>query len=327
MTPFIIARVESTSRYGQLNAALVRCETIVGGHSGMTRKVCGLGMSAVVKSPDLPLRRRGVADMTMQPAHQIGRVWLMLSMLLPGPAVAAAGIVVDEDLRTSADIYKVSLGMQKPGRTWDFKFGDYHIVSSKTGVAVTSSTSSFLTNRGESRTRQDYSFVMKGGGSATARVTAVQNAEARDIPDLDLGAGFAIDLEAIEGGIDGLLASILIEGDLNESWTLLLNVKRSWANTVEETRMSLLSNGTRQIRVVPVTSDQPGAKSSSLPARGYEFFDEDMPIAALQYLGAGVLGFNKNVVYLRRDLEPQTRLMLAAAMSAIMQAKINALAE
>jgi hypothetical protein len=265
--------------------------------------------------------------MSIRPAHPSWLVWIMLNLLVPSVASAAASIIVDEDLRANADVYKVSLGMQKPGRTWDFKFGDYSIVSSKAGGAVTTTTSSVPGKPGEHRTRQKYSFVLKGGDSTTASVKAVQKAEAEDLQELDLGAGFAIDLEAIEGGVDSLVASIQIEGDQGEPWTLLLNVKRSWANTVEETSMSLLSNGARQISVVPVTSDSPGAKSSSLPARGYQFFEEDRPIAALQYLGAGALGFNKNVVYLRRDLEPRTRLMLAAVMSAVMQAKINALAE
>jgi hypothetical protein len=234
----------------------------------------------------------------------------MLNLLVPGIASAAASIIVDEDLLANADVYKVSLGM-----------------SSNAGGAVTATTFAVPGKPGEHRTRQKYSFVMSGGDSTTASVKAVQKAEAADLPDLELGAGFAIDLEAIEGGVDSLVASIQVEGDQGEPWILLLNVKRSMANTVEETRTSWLGNGAREILVVPVTSDLPGAKSSPLPARGYQFFEEGRPIAALQYLGAGVLGFNKNVVYLRRDLEPRTRLMLAAAMSTIMQAKINALAE
>lgn len=265
--------------------------------------------------------------MSKRPAHLSWLVWVMLSMLMPGLAAAAAGIIVDENLLASANVYKVSLGMQKPGRTWNFKFGDYSIVSSKAGTAVTTTTGSLLGLRGEHQTHQEYSFVMKGGDSANAHVKAVQNAEAADIQDLDLGSGFAIDIEAIAGGVDDLVASILIENDQSGPWTLLLNVKRSWANTVEETSMSFLGNGERNILVVPVTSDPPGSKSSALPARGYQFLEEDRPIAALQYLGAGALGFNKNVVYLRRDLDPTTRLMLAAAMSAIMQAKTNAVAE
>jgi hypothetical protein len=248
--------------------------------------------------------------------------WVLSGLLAPGLSMAAAGIVIDEDLRSSADMYKVSLGMQKPGRTWNFKFGDYSIVSSKATGAVTTTTWG-----GEHQTRQEYSFVMKGADPATVQASAVQNARAEDIRDLGLGGGFAIDLEAIAGGVDDLAASIRLEGDQGEPWMLLLNVERRMANTVEETNMSLLASGEREIRIEPVTSDPPGARPSALPARGYQFFEADRPIAAVQYLGAGAFGFNKNVVYLRRDLDAQTRLMLAAAMSVIMQAKINALAE
>lgn len=247
---------------------------------------------------------------------------VIFSLFAPGLAVAAGGIVIDEDLRSGAEMYKVNLGMQKNGRTWNFKFGDYSIVSSKASGAVTTTTWS-----GEHHTRQEYSFVMKGAAPSTAQVKAVQNARAEDTQDLELSGGFAIDVEAIVGGVDDLVASIRLDDEQGEPWTLLLNVERRMANTVEETLMSLLVSGDRQIRIDPVTSDAPGAKSSALPARGYQFFENDRPIAAVQYLGGGPLGFNKNVVYLRRDLDPQTQLMLAAAMSAIMQAKINALAE
>lgn len=254
--------------------------------------------------------------------HRVLPACVLLGLLAPGVSMAAAGIVIDEDLRSGGDMYKVSLGMQKPGRTWSFKFGDYSIVSSKTTGAVTTTTWG-----GEHQTRQEFSFVMKGADPATVEVSAVQNGRAEDIRDLSLGGGFAIDLEAIAGGTDHLAASIRLDGDQGEPWMLLLNVERRMANTIEETNMSLLASGEREIRIEPVTSDPPGAKPSSLPARGYQFFEADRPIAAVQYLGAGVLGFNKNVVYLRRDLDPGTRLMLAAAMAAIMQAKINAMAE
>lgn len=260
--------------------------------------------------------------MTSRSLHLGLSVWALLGLMAPGMSMAAPGIIIDEDLRSGADMHKVSLGMQKPGRTWNFKFGDYSILSSKAPGAVTTTTLG-----GTHHTRQEFSFVMKGADPATVQVSAVQNGRAEDIRDLSLGAGFAIDLEAIAGGTDDLAASIRLDGDQGEPWMLLLNVERRMANTIEETNMSLLASGEREIRIEPVTSDPPGEKPSSLPARGYQFFEADRPIAAVQYLGAGVLGFNKNVVYLRRDLDPGTRLMLAAAMAVIMQAKINALAE
>lgn len=47
----------------------------------------------------------------------------------------------------------------------------------------------------------------------------------------------------------------------------------------------------------------------------------------VQYYAGGALGLNKNVVYLRRDIDPQMKLLLASAMTAIMQYKLEALSE
>jgi hypothetical protein len=62
-----------------------------------------------------------------------------------------------------------------------------------------------------------------------------------------------------------------------------------------------------------------------MPARGYEFREGDRAIAALQFYGGGYPGSKKHlVVYLRGDLDARTKLLLATAMTAILQSKINA---
>ena len=75
----------------------------------------------------------------------------------------------------------------------------------------------------------------------------------------------------------------------------------------------------------PVTSAGPAKSLLDLPARGYEFWDAGRSIGAVQYYAGGALGLNKNVVYLRRDIDPQAKLLLASAMTAIMEYKLEAL--
>ena len=63
----------------------------------------------------------------------------------------------------------------------------------------------------------------------------------------------------------------------------------------------------------------------AMPARGYEFREGDRAIAALQYYGGGYPTSKKHlVVFLRNDLDPRAKLLLAAAMAAILQSKVNA---
>jgi hypothetical protein len=74
-----------------------------------------------------------------------------------------------------------------------------------------------------------------------------------------------------------------------------------------------------------VTSADPATNLLDLPARGFEFWEAGQSLGAVQYYAGGALGLNKNVVYLRRDIDPQLKLLLASAMTAIMEYKLEAL--
>lgn len=74
-----------------------------------------------------------------------------------------------------------------------------------------------------------------------------------------------------------------------------------------------------------MTSAGPAKSLLDLPARGYEFWETEQSLGAVQYYAGGALGLNKNVVYLRRDIDPQMKLLLASAMTAIMEYKLEAL--
>ena len=74
-----------------------------------------------------------------------------------------------------------------------------------------------------------------------------------------------------------------------------------------------------------MTSAGPAKNLLDLPARGFEFWEAGQSLGAVQYYAGGVSGLNKNVVYLRRDLDPQMKLLLASAMTAIMEYKLEAL--
>ena len=65
--------------------------------------------------------------------------------------------------------------------------------------------------------------------------------------------------------------------------------------------------------------------AEALPARGYQFVEGGKALAALQFYGGGHPTSHKGmVVYLRSDLDAETKLTLAAAMTAILQAKDSA---
>lgn len=74
-----------------------------------------------------------------------------------------------------------------------------------------------------------------------------------------------------------------------------------------------------------MTSAGPAKNLLDLPARGFEFWEAGQSVGAVQYYAGGALGLNKNVVYLRRDIDPQLKVLLASAMTAIMEYKLEAL--
>ena len=76
-----------------------------------------------------------------------------------------------------------------------------------------------------------------------------------------------------------------------------------------------------------VTSNRYGNDPRSLPATGYEFVEGDQAIGALQYYGGGLWGMNKFMVWLYQDLDTDTKLLLAAAMTAVMETNISIMME
>ena len=247
--------------------------------------------------------------------------WVVLSPIL---ASAQKAIIIDDDLRANADVLKVKMGTQALGKIWKFKFGEFGVVSSKMGATKTTTTGAFLSPVEKSRTKQKFSFVLKGAGPETVSVKAAQNLESEALNEIAISPGVSMSVVDISGTSDNLVAEIAFDGESVKPWTLLLQVASSLAVLKEKTLSSLLTDGTREIVISPVTSDEPGAKPRVLPARGYEFSEAGRALGAVQYWGGGVLGLNKNVVHMRRDLDTKTKLLLAAAMTTILQVKINA---
>lgn len=245
-------------------------------------------------------------------------------LFIPAAATAQKTLALDPDLLANSDALKVRLGVQTPGRMWKFKFGEYALVSSKMGAGVTTTTSQIFSPVEKSRAKQKFSFVIKGAGPETATVKAAQNLASEALGEFAVSSRLSVGAVDISGTDDNLVATIVLDGDGETPWTLILNVKSNWAILKEETKAAFLTDGKRGIAIMPVTSNPPGAEPSGSPALGYEFSEEGRALGAVQYFGGGIFGANKNIVYLRRDLEPRTKLLLAATMTAILQAKIQA---
>ena len=94
------------------------------------------------------------------------------------------------------------------------------------------------------------------------------------------------------------------------------------------THSATLTHGDRQIVVVPAFSEKltghPSVGSAFKmhlvpPAMGYEFVEDGRSLCAVEYFSSGLAGSAKNTVWMDRNAEPRLRLVLAAAMTAVLQ--------
>ena len=70
-----------------------------------------------------------------------------------------------------------------------------------------------------------------------------------------------------------------------------------------------------------LTGDKNTGKDRVMSALGYEFIENGQSLGALQYFGGGMLGVNKKVMWMHKALDAKIKLLLAAAMTAVMQLK------
>lgn len=98
-------------------------------------------------------------------------------------------------------------------------------------------------------------------------------------------------------------------------------VNETKSNNTQDSFEAFLTNGERKIFLSQVTSSKKDGKATSSPALGYELIENGGSLAALQYYGGGLLGQNKNIIWLHNNLNEKMKITLAAAMTAILQNK------
>jgi hypothetical protein len=108
-----------------------------------------------------------------------------------------------------------------------------------------------------------------------------------------------------------LMATLMVGGKAPASWQLSLDANRSGVLSGLEVRSGSLTDGNRMITIAPSTVVD---RSDDRPTWAYRFIDSGTTLAALEF-GDEV----SSVVWMRQELPENTQLMLAAAMTAILQ--------
>jgi len=265
--------------------------------------------------------------------------------LPPTDESPASSQALDPEFRLHAAQWEVLERNVGAGKIHEFQFGGYTTASGEIGARTGKTTRTHLALQKNRRVVTEYSFILQGGRTSTASVTATQTAEVtwhtllEFLPGLYVGpAGggveYSSDSEEDEAELcwesdedcwdddDGqkrvkssiseqLVAKIDVTGAAAASWQLSLDANRSGRAFELEVRSGSLTDGNRLIAIAPSTVVE---RSDGKPMLAYRFVESGTTLAVLEF-GDRV----QSVVWLRQELPEDTELMLAAAMTAILQ--------
>jgi len=246
------------------------------------------------------------------------------------PAVSASAgqrmILLSDSLAANADKLTVKQGTQWMGRIFRWSFGDYSVLSSKNSGTTSTSSRNLFHTKTDSTAVAAFSFKLDNKTADVAFVDAAHNVGVQTLQGFPLGHGFFLGKDEVALESDNFTAFITVNGDTSDTWALYIGGTTVPGPTSDTRTMQsggmFLTNGTRKVRLVCASSNKNGCDPQSIsifkiPAVGFEFFEGDRPLGAVQYFG-GTFGVTY-LVWLRRDSEPRMNLILAAAMTAILQ--------
>ncbi len=230
-------------------------------------------------------------------------------------------IVLSDDLVTDSEKLKVKMGTQWMGKIWKFKFGEYSVGQSKNGWQNVSSNSNFFGTTSNVKSTQKFSFELESGSSIKAIVDAATDIKIDTEAAVDILPFFSVGEDKLLLESVNFSATINIDSDTSDTWILLMRDVQGYE--AQDQHQAYLSNGEKTIHLIPVNSNKKGEDKRSIPALGYELIEAGKALAAVQYYGGGMFGNNKNMVWIHNDLDEKMKLILAAAMTAVLQVKVN----
>ena len=229
----------------------------------------------------------------------------------PPPSAAQKTIIISDSLVANSDRLKVNNPAQWLGRVAGWRFGDYAVASSKRAETKTTTNRNLLDTKSKSHSTERFSFVLTNKTTDSAMVDALRNSDVDSLKGFQLGGGWSIGREAVvESG--NFSAIVTINRDTTDQWGLFLGVG------ADSGAAGFLTNGDRRISVALASSNRDPSDLRGPPAIGYEFVEGGRSVGAVQYFG-GTNALTR-FVWLDRSLDARTKLILAAAMTAIIQA-------
>jgi len=232
-------------------------------------------------------------------------------------------IVIDDDLAATAEKMKVKMGAQVIGKIMKFKFGNYAVTDSKNGWTTSTGGTNFLETKARSETNNEFSFELTDKSlSEKAIVNAASSMTSEEIRSFNLFSTLAIGSDELVLSTHNFSAFISTSLNEEDVWVLIKSLEDGSQANYEF--RAFLTSQDRTISIERTTSNKEGQDSRSIPAKGYEFIENGKSLCAVQYYGGGMMGMNKNIIWIRSELSAKEKLILASAMTALLQVDYTA---
>ncbi len=253
----------------------------------------------------------------MNQAIKICLLFFVLQCLLTPFASAQKFIKIDERLKLNSEVMRAKRkGISSVGK---YEFGPYRVVSGKAGWTKTTQKSPLFSDNTSINSSSDKSFVFVNNenDTSTANISVAENIE------IDGGSWFIrtftnwSDAEVKQG--EGVFETEFTFSSDTTRWNLLAIYPLSaevdgMYQTDDHTYFrGILTDEYTLIEIAEIHVNEQGKQSMLNPVRGFEFWQDSNSLAAVQ-----VLPGNRWYVWIREDLDPHMKFVLASAATAML---------
>ena len=220
-------------------------------------------------------------------------------------------IQLSEGLSQNSTPIKVKFGviMTKP----NMNAGPYQIIEATDKWPKQKYKSNFWGTKSSMEAQDDFSFIVENSQGESCLIEYLSKVSKEEKSSFPIGDFYF--------GEDQILAydasiSILSYSVGDEDPWLYLDATKLDENGAYLTRRSI-SSKVKMLSIEETNSNLAGGKQRQIPAYGWEVFDENTGIAAIQFNGPGMMGLNQYQIWLREDLDESSKLKLTGIFMAL----------
>lgn len=248
------------------------------------------------------------------------RIFLLilgLHLAFAHSASAQKMVRIDENLKLNSEQMRAKRkGISSVGK---YEFGTYKVISGKGGWEKTTSKSPLFSDNSSSKfsTKKSFVFVSEEADTSVVNISVAENVE------IDAGSWFIrtftpwSDAEVKNG--EGLFECTFSFSSDTVPWNLLAiypvaaEVDGFYQMDDHTFFRGMLSDNHTTIEIAEINVNEEGDNSFLNPVLGYEFWLGSESLAAVQVLPA-----NRWYIWIRNDLDPEMKFLLATAATAML---------